>query len=98
LPGSPGFPGTAQPRVAPRTLTPQQPSTRSPPRTRTPTTPRPSPPPSLTPLQDPVPTSQPQALRKPTSANPCTTERTARRRRQKDCKSYTTKTIRVCAD
>lgn len=52
----------------------------------------------LTPLNDPVPTSQPQALRKPTSANPCTTERTARRRRQQKCKRFKSKTIRVCAD
>lgn len=87
------LPGVAPRRTTP--LTPQQPT--SSPRPRAPLTPQ-QPFNPLTPLQDPVPLSQPQGLRKPTSANPCTTERTARRRRQQDCKRYTTKTIRVCAD
>jgi hypothetical protein len=78
-----------RPRSTP--LTPQQPSSSSP-------RPRFPPRPTLTPFDEPVPTSEPQGLRKPTESNPCTTERTARRRRQKDCKRYTTKTIRVCAD
>lgn len=86
----PATPG--RPRSTP--LTPQQPTLTPQPTPRLPTAPF-NP---LTPLQGPVPKSQPHALRKPTSANPCTTERTARRRRQKDCKRYTTKTIRVCAD
>lgn len=83
-----GSPTRGVPRVRPRPLTPQQPA-RAQPRGRT--TP-------LTPLQDPVPRSEPLGLRKPTSANPCTTERTARRRRQQECRRYTTKEIRVCAD
>lgn len=91
---------TGRPRVRP--LTPQQPSSPRPlPRQPVPQPapiPRLPPGPTLTPFDEPVPTSQPQGLRKPTSANPCTTERTARRQRQKDCKRYTTKTIRVCAD
>lgn len=89
-----GVPVRSFPRVAPRDfpspLTPQQPT-----RPRTPLRPQQ---PRLTPFNDPVPVSQPQALRKPTSANPCTAERTARRRRQKKCREFTTKTIRVCAD
>jgi len=88
--GDPGLPGSVA-RPIPRRVT--QPLTPQPlPRPRLP------PAPTLTPLQDPVLQAQPQPLRKPTSANPCTTERTARRRRQRECKQYTTKTIRVCAD
>lgn len=91
LPFLPGFglPG-GQPRAVPRTLTPQQP------RARDPLT-RPPAPSPLTPV-NPGLSPLPQFQAKPTSSNPCTTERTARRRRQKDCQSYTTKTIRVCAD
>lgn len=75
----------------PRPLTPQ-PTTRAPPRVRLP------PPPRLTPLQDPVPHSLAQPQGKPSEANPCTAQREARRKRSRDCKRYTTKTIRVCAD
>lgn len=87
----PGVEPRSVPRTNPRPLTPQQPRAQP----RTPTLPRP---PELTPAQDPVPVSLAQPQRKPTQSNPCTTERTARRRRQKDCKKFTTKTIRVCAD
>lgn len=92
------------PRVSPRTvprspLRPQQPSS---PRTSPPRTPLPRKAPApfnpLTPLQDPVPRLDPTRLQPPNEANPCTVERTARRRRQKECKRFTTKTIRVCAD
>lgn len=86
----PGF-GTRPLTTQPRPLTPQQPARARP-------GVRPSPPPTLTPFNDPVPTSQPQAFRKPSSADPCTAQRTERRRRQRECKRYTTKTIRVCAD
>lgn len=48
----------------------------------------------LDPVLDPL--AEPR--RPPTEANPCTSQRTERRRRQKKCKEFTTKTIRVCAD
>lgn len=96
-----GLPGSV-PAPSPRTrspLTPQPtPSSPSQPTPRAPPLPRLPPAPTLTPFDQPVPRSQPQPQRKPTEANPCTEQRTERRRRQKDCKRYTTKTIRVCAD
>lgn len=89
---------TPQPRApAPNSPPlPRQPTPRAPPRS----TPRPvpAPPPQLTPFNPPVPTSQPQVKSAPTEANPCTAQREARRSRQKSCRSYTTKRIRVCAD
>lgn len=99
-----GFPVPSAPRSVPRTrtrpLTPQQPLTPQPTPSSPPSSSRPRLPPAprLTPFDAPVPTSQPQYRAKPTEANPCTAQREARRGRQKDCKRYTTKTIRVCAD
>lgn len=80
--------GTGRPRPTPRTRTPltEQPL------------PRPAPTPTLTPFDEPVPRSQPQPRPQPYQANPCTAQRTERRRRQRDCKKFTTKTIRVCAE
>jgi hypothetical protein len=89
-------PGRSVPRLEPGTrpspLTPQQP--RSPPRTSRP----PKAPTDLTPIQDPVPPSLAQPQPRPTQSNPCTAQRAERRRRQKKCREFTTKTIRVCAD
>lgn len=88
-----GDPLRSAPGTIPRRLTPQRPPRpATPPRVRLPPAPR------LTPISSPVPRSEPLGLRAPTEANPCTTERTARRRRQRECKKFTTKTIRVCAD
>lgn len=89
-----------RPRTRP--LTPQ-PTPRAPPRTtpgtppRAQPTPRPQPPPGLTPFNTPEPQSQPQYSADPCGAAANTAQREKRRRR-KECKRFTTKTIRVCAD
>lgn len=54
--------------------------------------------PTFTPNPNPSPLAFAQPLAQPTQSNPCTAQRTARRRKQKQCKKFTTKTIRVCAD
>lgn len=87
----PGSRPRSTPGPVARPLTPQQPA-------RAPRTPRPVKRPGpLTPLQPDVP-PLPQFQPRPTQANPCTEQRTARRRRQSECRKFTTKTIRVCAD
>lgn len=93
-----GIPGVA-PGYISDPLT-RQPTPRPQPTPRTPATPRPRLPPAprLTPIDQPGAQSLPRYLGQPKQANPCTAERTTRRRRQRDCKKFTTKTIRVCAD
>jgi len=84
-----------------RPLNPQQPLTPQPRPTPTPRLPTvPAPGPGLTPIQDPVGGLSPQpGFRKASPPrDPCTEARSARRRRQQECKRFKTKTIRVCAD
>lgn len=54
--------------------------------------------PSFTPNPNPSPLAFAQPMAQPASSNPCTAQREQRRRKQKACKKFTTKTIRVCAD
>lgn len=97
-PGQPVLPGTGAPgRVRPGPLTPQQPT--SSPRPRPPLTPQRPPQPTLTPVNDPMSGLSPQpGFRKASPSDPCTEARAERRRNQRECKRFGTKTIRVCVD